>query len=68
MINQGYDPDIVHKVHDEMGKRIEKLEYENEKMLKSCLAFVDQMKDMGISEWSDGGKLREIIKQALKGE
>ncbi len=42
-INQGYDPDMMHKVHDEMCNHIQKLEYENEILrikLKEAISII----------------------------
>jgi hypothetical protein len=36
-------------------------------LLKSCLAFVEELKKHGIDEWSDEPRLREAIAKAKEG-
>jgi len=44
---------------EEREKSFEMLE-----MLQSCLSFIEELKNHGIDNWSDEGKLRALIKKA----
>src|SRR5690606_22678154 len=44
---------------EERRKSFEMLE-----MLQSCLSFIEELKNHGIDNWSDEGKLRALIKKA----